>query len=429
MTLPPIRLISQPYSDDRLGTVLLENLGSTKWTSLLAAVAFVKRSGTTHVKAKLRTFSSVADVRISVGVDQGGTSLEGVEDLWGALNGRGKLYLVNHVRQSGDRVHHSFHPKMYLFRNNAEALLLLGSGNLTQGGLYGNYEAGLCVELDLSVPEHKSLVDSTVHTLDHWTNPDWPQCVLATKDSILKAYLEGHLPREAALRSLRSASKQSTGTGDSATGTSIFKPAPVPPPPPKPEPSPVFESPVSSGLGPVQAPQPVPDKPPAPPVPADTQPGGNTSLYIEVIPHHNGEVFLSKSALVDNPGFFGHPFEGLTVARAENSSPYPMRVPDPIVEITVFGDEDEPIHKVINHPLNIVEYTRKSEIRITLPERMQDEIPEMSLLVMTRHGESNVEYTLDFFPPGSPTYGSLASKLTIPMPSGGRGSGRKYGWS
>ena len=37
---------------------------------------------------------------------------------------------------------HTFHPKLYLFKSDDHAEMVMGSGNLTEGGLYTNYEAG-----------------------------------------------------------------------------------------------------------------------------------------------------------------------------------------------------------------------------------------------------------------------------------------------
>jgi hypothetical protein len=107
-----------------------------------------------------------------------------------------------------------------------------------------------------------------------------------------------------------------------------------------------------------------------------------------------------------------------------------MRAPDPVVDISVFDDTDTVLRTASPHSLNMVEYVRKGEIRITLPDRMQDLIPEMALLVMTlRDPSSGLDYTLDFYPPGSPSYGTYSSNLSTPMPSGGRpGPGRRYGW-
>jgi hypothetical protein len=153
-------------------------------------------------------------------------------------------------------------------------------------------------------------------------------------------------------------------------------------------------------------------------------------LYIEVIPHHNGEVFLSKLAINDDPAFFGHPFTGRTVPKRRGNPAYPMRTPDPTVDIVVYDDTDAVLHRAPAHSLNMVEYERKGEIRITVPDRMQDLIPEMALLVMAiADPASGLDYTLDFYPPGSPSYGTYSAGLAVSMPTGGRpGPGRRYGW-
>jgi hypothetical protein len=43
----------------------------------------------------------------------------------------------------------TFHPKLYLIENADSAEIFLGSNNLTDGGLYGNYEGAVCVKYSL----------------------------------------------------------------------------------------------------------------------------------------------------------------------------------------------------------------------------------------------------------------------------------------
>ncbi len=40
------------------------------------------------------------------------------------------------------------------------ARLIVGSGNLTAGGLYSNYELAMCADLDLSAPGDEALLSS-----------------------------------------------------------------------------------------------------------------------------------------------------------------------------------------------------------------------------------------------------------------------------
>ena len=49
------------------------------------------------------------------------------------------------------------HPKMYVVESEAAATMVVGSGNLTKGGLFTNYEVALEVTLDLAIEEDASL--------------------------------------------------------------------------------------------------------------------------------------------------------------------------------------------------------------------------------------------------------------------------------
>ena len=44
----------------------------------------------------------------------------------------------------------TFHPKLYMLTGETASVVIIGSSNLTKGGLLSNYEAGVCLELDLS---------------------------------------------------------------------------------------------------------------------------------------------------------------------------------------------------------------------------------------------------------------------------------------
>ena len=54
-----------------------------------------------------------------------------------------------------DRGARTFHPKIYLAQGPGKAMLLVGSSNLTAGGLYSNYEASLEAEFALPEEEHE----------------------------------------------------------------------------------------------------------------------------------------------------------------------------------------------------------------------------------------------------------------------------------
>ena len=159
------RFASQPAAIDRLGDHLLANF-SQPWERFRAAVAFVKRTGTRHVAAPLRDFSRAAQVEIIAGIDHGGTSSEGLQDLLDAVSPTGRIIVFR------NRLPHTFHPKIYLFKSSAAADLVVGSGNLTEGGLFTNYEAGVHLSLDLADPAQAAVLSAVEQTLDSWSAPD-----------------------------------------------------------------------------------------------------------------------------------------------------------------------------------------------------------------------------------------------------------------
>lgn len=64
----------------------------------------------------------------------------------------------------------TFHPKLYLFKSPSAAEVLIGSGNLTEGGLYTNYESTVKINLDLSKTDDREVARSIEHELDHWSD-------------------------------------------------------------------------------------------------------------------------------------------------------------------------------------------------------------------------------------------------------------------
>ena len=146
-----MQFVHQPSPSDRLGDYLKDNL-SGKWTHFRAAVAFVKRSGVRHVAPGLAAFARTGHVEIIAGIDHQGTSFEGLKDLLDAVSPGGRIIIFH------NRLPFTFHPKVYLFKSPAAADVMIGSGNLTEGGLFTNYEAGLRFSLDRSDSRQAALL-------------------------------------------------------------------------------------------------------------------------------------------------------------------------------------------------------------------------------------------------------------------------------
>lgn len=156
--------IYQPAASHRLGDYVKKNLSNNEWTHFRAAVAFVRRSGTRHIATQVHEFSQNGKVEIIAGIDHHGTTADGLRDLLEAVKPNNRV-IVSH-----NRLPFTFHPKVYLFKSSKAAELLIGSGNLTEGGLFTNYEANLRLNLELSIPDQRSILQSVEHTLDEWAD-------------------------------------------------------------------------------------------------------------------------------------------------------------------------------------------------------------------------------------------------------------------
>lgn len=221
-----ISLIHHPDGPKRLGDLLVENLSSTEWTQFRAAVAFVKNSGVKHIKTHRQNFLARGAAKISAGVDVAGTSREGLTELLDALGVQGEGWVFHNEAQS------TFHPKVYLFSNATNAECLIGSGNLTEGGLYTNYEAFVHLQLDRSNPGDQDFLTRIEELLEDWTNPATGTSLKLTPALIRDLADAGYLPTEAQIRQATDEAKSRIkGTAALAQAKKLFasvkiKPAP-----------------------------------------------------------------------------------------------------------------------------------------------------------------------------------------------------------
>lgn len=439
---PAIRVLSQPLGSPPIGEVVIDALGSGNWKTFRAVVAFAKESGVRYLAKPLHDFLSKQgnDAFITVGLDLDGTSLEGLQGLWRVLTGRAELFVFKEGQGGPAR---TFHPKVFLFESSSHALAVVGSANLTQGGLFMNHEAAVEVTLDLADATSVAALAAYRAAVDPWQTIG-PACRRVDAALIQRLYAEGDLLPERAIATARRAAAAAPRSGSSARtvgrspvfGSSGAVALPPPPPPLPPMASPAVTPPT--------APPPPSRTRPRRRLAASTPSPGTTAsalsapaagaihqtLVIEVRPHHNGEIFLSKIAVDSDPGFFGFPFSGWTVPKRRGNPPYPMAQPDPQVELFVY-DQNGRLRVHTPHSLNVVYYTPKSEIRITIPPEPLNAIPQMSILAMTRNPTPALDYRLDFYPPActAPRAQRLARRLVHLLPSGGAAVRRRYGWA
>lgn len=217
--------LSQPHGE-RLGDLLTARLREPSWTHFRAAVAFAKRSGVKHLIADLRSFAASAQVKMAVGVDLGGTSAEGLTALLDALEGRGSIWVVHNENGS------TFHPKVYLFKSDTRAHLIVGSGNLTEGGLFDNYEASLGLELDLTLDDDRVFLEQIEGVLDGYEDVTSGTSIELTRETLARLIAEGYLPAEAYSRRAEEGAPELGPDEDEVNAASdLFERVSVPPPP------------------------------------------------------------------------------------------------------------------------------------------------------------------------------------------------------
>jgi hypothetical protein len=217
-------IIAQPHGTYRVGDFLTENLADPKWTAFRASVSFVKRSGTDFIHEALTAFSAVNSVNVSIGVDHRGSSVEGFNHLLNAIKPNGSLWVY---KNNG----YTYHPKVYLFRNSTNADLIVGSGNLTKGGLYENAEMGVRLQLDLTDAKSKTFLAALEKTLDVWSTAEPYRCLAVTEDLIIELHASGDLPTESeavdAIKKAKSAKSAIPGKKPSLFKSSAVPPAPA----------------------------------------------------------------------------------------------------------------------------------------------------------------------------------------------------------
>ena len=162
-----LRVLGQPDTAgwsirNELRQALRWNDAHTAWF----AVAWAKRSGLRLIESDLRVAGRTGgSLRILIGVDQHGGTIEGLK-LAQALSTEARVY--HDANTSPPR---TFHPKLYVVEGLHRARAIVGSGDLTAGGLRTNYELALRLGLDL-----KDQADDDVREqLRSWFDTRWSQ--------------------------------------------------------------------------------------------------------------------------------------------------------------------------------------------------------------------------------------------------------------
>ncbi len=159
--------------------------------AILISIAFVTDSGVEQLEKWLKPSSD--KVTVYAGIRNDITTFQGLDRLR-SLIGAGL-----HTVDTGSRLV-IFHPKLFMVRGKSEARVLLGSANLTLGGLNNNVEAGLAVHFDLADKADLAVVDD-IHKKLAATSVDFPEHVVSVPDqkTLTDMMMSGRLVDEEAI--------------------------------------------------------------------------------------------------------------------------------------------------------------------------------------------------------------------------------------
>lgn len=394
-TIEILKPVDAAVGKRRLLDALKKDLQADDLTDFRWLVAYAKAGPLQRLKSSLQSWRAKGGtVRAIFGIDQQGTSKEALEMA---------LALCDEVYVTQERGI-TFHPKAYMFIGPAKARLYLGSNNLTVGGTETNFEAAVLVEALLPAD---SAVLAEIEEL--WTQLLPAHCVatrVLDQALLTKLLADGDVVDEATIRKTQKKSTKAKKTSAPKAGLKLKPPSPLP---------------VGAKTG-QAVPAPAAAAPAVSAVPA-TQAVG---LALQIKPHHNGEIFLSKLAVNQNPAFFEFPFNGMTVPKNAGGVPYPQRLPDPVVNIQVYGAGGALLLKEDAYSLNTVFYAPKSEIRVTA-SMLVPVVPEYSILVMTPAETAGIDYEMTIYTPANPDYAAWVAACNQQMPGGGKVP-RKFGW-
>lgn len=231
----------------KVGELLLAQLQAATWTRFTSIVAFARMSGVVHVEPHLSDFTAAGKrVDVTVGTDLRSTSYEAAWYLMNAVAANGRLLLASSEPGA------TFHPKVFIFsdadpsepdvvealRAANAAVIVVGSANLTAGGLFVNDEASLVWEPDLAASAERASWVVLVDAIAPWLDPTDALILGAASAGTLIAEVQtGRLPQELALPSTR---PRRGGTSGSTPRSTRRRPPTRPsltgPPPPSPGP-------------------------------------------------------------------------------------------------------------------------------------------------------------------------------------------------
>lgn len=180
-------------SKNAVGRLLVKYLNEKKFNSFTGFSAFASEAGifglSGHINSAKKYFK---ELTIIVGIDQGGTSKEALEEIL-SLNIQSYIF---YQKESP-----IFHPKFYLFEGINDVKIILGSSNLTGSGLFTNIESSLLIEFSQTDKDGLALLSELKTYYKSFLNFSDPNIFKIDNKLINDFFLDGIVPNEATRKS------------------------------------------------------------------------------------------------------------------------------------------------------------------------------------------------------------------------------------
>lgn len=199
-----IKFLSQP-ADSALGTVIeqfVENHGQPKALTIVSA--FASLTTVFRVKKYFSDLDKKSASKLVLGVDLGGTSKEVLKEVasWSV-----PVFIIKNRFPAV-----TFHPKIYHLKWDKLAIIAVGSNNLTDGGLYKNYEAASVTSFE--IPSDIADYKAAVADLKAFFEPSGDTAKLLTEDYLEKLIALPEIPSEVSASRSRGEARRNKPAGE-----------------------------------------------------------------------------------------------------------------------------------------------------------------------------------------------------------------------
>ena len=169
-----------------VASAIVSLLRSSSYTKIRIMVAFANYGGVSGLAEEISS-AQIPDKSIIVGIDNNITTIEALQELI-RLGFEGKIF-----HTSGSDI---FHPKFYLFENDNDFALIIGSNNMTTGGLALNDECAVLIKGSKDESVYKQADETFKQLWNTQDDADKPLVRSLTDEIIEELYVQEYILSE-----------------------------------------------------------------------------------------------------------------------------------------------------------------------------------------------------------------------------------------